>query len=106
MFGLGGVLTEALKDITFRMAPVGKREALDMINTIKARDLLGPYRGMPGADIDRLAGMLMAIGSMGLEQPAINEIDVNPVMLSGRRPVAVDALIVLDADMPAGPENA
>jgi hypothetical protein len=67
-----------------------------MLHEIKAFKILGPYRNMPAADIDELACMLMHLGTIGLEEPRIKEIDVNPVILSGSRPVAVDALIVLN----------
>lgn len=95
MFGLGGIFTEILKDISFRKAPLEKRDALEMMSDIKGHKILQAVRGMPAADRDRLAHMLIAIGQIGLALPAIAEIDLNPVILSGDRPVAVDALIVL-----------
>ena len=95
MFGLGGIFTEILKDISFRKAPLDKRDALEMMQDIKGRKILDAVRGMPAADTDRLAAMLMGIGLIGLEIPEVAEIDLNPVILSGTRPVAVDALIVL-----------
>jgi acetyl-CoA synthetase (ADP-forming) len=96
MFGLGGIFAEALGDISFRPVPLEKQDAVDMLHEIKAFKILGPYRNMPAADIDELACMLMHLGTIGLEEPRIKEIDVNPVILSGSRPVAVDALIVLN----------
>ena len=95
MFGLGGIFTEILKDISFRKAPLDKRDALEMMQDIKGRKILDAVRGMPAADTDRLADMLMSIGLIGLEIPEVTEIDLNPVILSGTRPIAVDALIVL-----------
>ena len=96
MFGLGGIFTEILKDISFRVAPLEKRDALDMMQDIKGHKILEAVRGMEAADLDRLAEILIAVGNMGLENDAIKEIDMNPVILSGGKPIAVDALIVLE----------
>lgn len=95
MFGLGGIFTEILKDISFRVAPLEKRDAMEMMQDIKARKILEPVRGMPAADLDKLCDILIKVGTIGLEQEAIKEIDINPVILSGSDPVAVDALVVL-----------
>lgn len=96
MFGLGGIFTEILQDISFRVAPIEKPEALEMIDEIKARKILEAIRGMPAADIDQLADILIKVGEIGLEHASIKEIDINPIILSGERPIAVDALIVLN----------
>ena len=96
MFGLGGIFTEILKDISFRVAPIERRDALEMMQEIKARKILEVVRGMPAADLDQLADILIKVGNIGLEQEKIKEIDINPVILAGSRPVAVDALIVLN----------
>lgn len=95
MFGLGGIFTEVLKDISFRKAPFDRRDALEMMNDIKGRKILDAVRGMPAADTDALAAMLINIGQLSLDIDDIAEIDLNPVILSGAKPVAVDALIVL-----------
>jgi len=95
MFGLGGIFTEILKDISFRVAPIEKRDALEMMQDIKARKILGAVRGMPAADLDQLADILIKVGTIGLENPQIKEIDINPVILAGSQPIAVDALVVL-----------
>jgi acetyl-CoA synthetase (ADP-forming) len=97
MFGLGGIFTEILKDIAFRVAPLEKRDALDMTQEIKAHKILGAVRGMPAADMDRLCDILVKVGEIGMENEWIQEIDINPLILSGAKPVAVDALIVLKA---------
>lgn len=96
MFGLGGIFTEILKDVSFRVAPIEKRDALEMMQEIKARKILGAIRGMPAADLDRLADILIKIGNIGLEEESIQEIDINPLILSGSQPIAVDALVVLN----------
>ena len=94
-FGLGGIFAEALKDTVLRLAPVSERDALEMMNEIRAAALLGPYRGMAAVDRDALARAIIGVGAVALAHPEIAEIDVNPVIITGDRPVAVDALIVL-----------
>jgi len=94
-FGLGGIFAEALKDTVLRLAPVSERDALEMMNEIRAAALLGPYRGMAAVDRDALARAIIGVGAVALAHPEIAEIDVNPVIIAGDRPVAVDALIVL-----------
>jgi len=95
-FGLGGIFTEILKDICVRVAPIEQSEAIRMMRDFKAHKILGAFRGMPGADLDRLARMIVAVGRIGIEEQRIGEIDMNPVILAaGGRPVAVDALIAL-----------
>jgi acetyl-CoA synthetase (ADP-forming) len=95
MFGLGGIFTEILKDAAFRVAPLEKQDALDMMQEIKACKILEAIRGMAAADRDRLADMLIAVGRIGIEDKRIKEIDINPVIISKGNPVAVDALVVL-----------
>jgi len=95
MFGLGGIFTEILKDTVFRVAPLEKQDALEMMQEIKAAKILEAIRGMAAADKDMLAEMLMTVGRIGIENDRIKEIDINPVIISGGKPVAVDALIVL-----------
>jgi len=95
MFGLGGVFTEILRDIAFRKAPLEKADALAMLNDIRARGILDAVRGMEAADRERLAGMLMLLGQIGIDLAPVREIDLNPVILDRKDPVVVDALIVL-----------
>jgi len=95
MFGLGGIFTEILRDISFRRAPLEKSDALDMMEEIKGHSILDDIRGMAAADKDQLAEMLIRVGQIGLEIEQVREIDINPVILSGSNPVVVDALIIL-----------
>lgn len=96
MFGLGGIFTEILKDISFRVAPLEKRDALEMMHDIKGHKILEAVRGMEAADLDLFSDILIKVGQIGLENDAVKEIDLNPVIISGSRPVAVDALVVLE----------
>ena len=95
MFGLGGIFTEVLHDVSFRVAPLERRDALEMMSEIRGAKILDAVRGMAPADRDKLAEILMAVGRIGLEHDAVGEIDINPLILKGADPVAVDALVVL-----------
>lgn len=106
MFGLGGIFTEALADTAFRIVPFDKKEALRMIQEISSRKLLGNFRGEAPADLDRLADVLVGLANLGLEQPDIREVDINPLIGTPKgNVVAVDALVVLDeSETPAAGE--
>lgn len=95
VFGLGGIFTEAFRDTTFRCAPVSSTEAEEMLTDIRTKQLLGPFRGMPPADIRSLTAILQAVSFVPILHPEIAEIDLNPIMLDGSRPVAADAMITL-----------
>jgi succinyl-CoA synthetase beta subunit len=95
VFGLGGVMTEILDDVSIRVAPITTFDALDMMENIRGKKILEGFRGKPAVDRDALSELLIALGRIGLENDAISEIDVNPIKLQDGRPVAVDALIVL-----------
>jgi len=95
MFGLGGIFTEILKDSAFRVAPLEKHDALDMMQEIKSHKILDAVRGLEAVDRELLADMLIKIGQIGIENESIKEIDINPVIISSGRPEAVDALVVL-----------
>ncbi len=98
MFGLGGIFTEILRDISFRRAPLVARDASEMMREIRGHKILDAVRGMEAADTGALTQMLMSLGQLGLDFPDIAEIDLNPVILMGAKPVVVDALIVLKTE--------
>lgn len=95
MFGLGGIFTEILRDVSFRRAPLEIRDAQEMMRDIKGHKILDAVRGMEAADEKRLVDMLINVGRIGLDIPEVSEIDLNPVIISGSKPVVVDALIIL-----------
>ncbi len=95
VFGLGGVFTEMYRDTTIRMAPLTDADTKEMFADLRAHKLLDEFRGMPQVEKDKLAGILQAIGNISLLHPEIAEIDLNPIIISGAKPVAADALIVL-----------
>jgi acetyltransferase len=67
-----------------------------MIESIKSHAMLKEFRGMPGADLDSIAGLLAALGDLSVHHPEIREIDINPIIIQNDSPVAVDALMILD----------
>ncbi len=95
MFGLGGIFTEALKDVAFAVAPVSEDDAYELMDEIGAKVLLDSVRGEPAVDRAALAKIIMAVGRMAEDHPEIGEIDVNPLLIDGSTPVAVDALIAV-----------
>ncbi|NIQ40226.1 MAG: carboxylate--amine ligase [Proteobacteria bacterium] len=95
MFGVGGVFTELYEDAGFRIAPLSRHEALDMMKSIKAKRLLEGFRGKTRIDRDALARVLMALGWIGLTAPRVAEIDINPVAVVNGKPTALDATVVL-----------
>jgi len=100
MFGLGGVLVEALRDVSFRLAPFDKAEAHRMIDNIKARAVLDGWRGAPAADVDALADALVALSRYAAAAgEKLESIDINPfvVMAKGKGAMALDAVLVVKA---------
>jgi acyl-CoA synthetase (NDP forming) len=97
MFGLGGVFVEVLKDVAFRIVPIEKSHAEDMINEIKGKKLLEGYRGQEPADVGYLQQMLLRLSDFVNTTPEIEEIDMNPVFAYKEGAVVVDARIVLSA---------
>jgi len=95
MFGLGGVFTEALSDITFRLAPLSETDASEMLDDIQSKSLIGKFRGESEVDRDQLIRTLTGLSRIGTTQPEIKEIDINPLLVTADGKVyAVDALIV------------
>ena len=96
MFGLGGILTEAIGDVVFRLAPLDEKEARLMISELHAQKLLGGFRGESAPDTDTIVKVLLGLSEIAMKIPQIKEIDINPLLVSpDGRVTAVDALIVL-----------
>ena len=95
MFGLGGIFAEMLGDVTFRPVPLSEKDAGEMLTEIRGKRILDMIRGMPKVDTGLLIQCIMAVGKIGLDREEIRAIDVNPLIVQGNRPVAVDALVVL-----------
>jgi acetyl-CoA synthetase (ADP-forming) len=95
MFGLGGVFTEALQDVSFRVAPITSIDAYEMMDELRTKKLLGPFRGSPAVDKEMLARALVGLSELINTYEEIAEIDINPIIINGDKPVAVDALVIL-----------
>jgi acyl-CoA synthetase (NDP forming) len=96
MFGLGGIFVEILKDVSFRIIPIARRDAAEMIEEIRGYALLQGYRGQEPAHIPSLIDILMKVSDFVERTPEIKEIDLNPVFAYQDGAVAVDARIVLE----------
>ncbi len=95
MLGIGGLFTEAIRDITFRLAPLSPNEARSMPDSLKASGLFGALRGQEGVNPELLEKALVGVGKLALERPDIVELDINPLILDNKgNLVAVDALIL------------
>ena len=96
MFGLGGIFVELLKDVTFRIAPVTKQEAYEMVTKVKAYPLLTGYRNMPSADLDAIISVILNTSKLVMDYPEIKELDLNPVLAYEKGAKTVDARIILE----------
>lgn len=96
MFGLGGILVEVLKDVVFRVAPIDKYEAREMIDEIKGLPILKGVRGEKSIDFDCLTETLASISQLVIDFPQIGQLDINPIRVYPKRLYAVDARIILE----------
>ena len=96
MFGLGGILVEILKDVSFRIVPLVKRDASEMIHEIKGYPLLEGYRGQEAVDVAKLEDLILKVSDFVEGHEEIKELDLNPVFAYSDGAVAVDARVVLE----------
>ncbi len=92
-FGLGGVFVEAIRDVVFRIAPLGCQDAHDMLEGIRGRKVLDGIRGRPAASRAALSDALCRISQLAVDFPEIEELDLNPLLAFGDRVIAVDARV-------------
>ena len=97
MFGLGGILVEVLKDVSFRIVPVTREDANEMIREIKGYSLLQGYRGQESVDISSLEQIIVKVSEFVERSPQVKELDLNPIFAYKDGAVAVDARIILEA---------
>ena len=97
MIGFGGVLTEAIADVAFVPVPLDALDAAEAIESLSTQALLGPVRGEPAVDRDALAAVLLGLGRLAEARTDVVSVDVNPLIVVDGRPVAVDALVELEA---------
>jgi acetyltransferase len=98
MIGLGGIWVEIMKDVVFGYPPLGREEALSLVNSLGCEPLLSGYRGKPGVNKDTLADLIERISAMMLSLPEITEIDLNPIIYDPKR----DAFVAADARIRKG----
>jgi len=95
MFGLGGILVEILKDVSFRIVPLVPRDAREMIREIKGYPLLEGYRGQEPVDVAKLEELMLKVSAFVEQHPDVDEIDLNPIFAYSDGAVAVDARVIL-----------
>jgi len=95
MFGLGGIMVEVLKDVSFRLVPLADKDADQMIGEIKGRPVLEGVRGQPASDIKALKQTILKVSEFVEKHPEVRELDLNPVFAYPDGAMAVDARIVI-----------
>ncbi len=100
MFGLGGIYVELFKNVTFRLAPIGRNNARRMITSIRGFEILTGFRGKPEADIEKIEKLLVGLSNMVTDNPQIRELDINPLLVheKGRGATVADIIITFEAD--------
>ena len=94
MLGVGGILAEAVKDVTFRLVPIERIDAEEMLDDLQMQALLGPFRGEAAVDRERLIAVLLGLSKAAQDDPSIVSADLNPLIVTADgAPVAVDALV-------------
>jgi hypothetical protein len=93
MVGLGGVLAEAVDDVSVRLVPIDRADAEDMIDDLRHQPVLGPVRGEPAVDRAALADVLLALSRLAGAETNVRAVDVNPLVVEGGLPIGVDALV-------------
>ena len=96
MFGVGGVMVEAMNDVTFRVAPIGELDAMEMMGEIRGKALLGAFRGKKEADRSKIALALRSLGDLLLQVDDITDIEINPLFISEKGAVAVDCRVRIE----------
>jgi hypothetical protein len=95
--GAGGVLTEVVRDVALRLAPVADDDIREMLSEGGLPRLLGGPRGLPPVDRGPLAGAVRALGELMMAEAYVLEVDLNPIIAAGGRLTAVDALVIAGA---------
>ena len=95
MFGLGGIFVEVMKDVSFGITPLMKRDADEMIRSIKGYPLLNGFRGAPKIDVANLESWLLKLSDFAQTYPAVKEFDLNPIFAYAQGAMVVDARIIL-----------
>jgi len=97
MLGIGGILAEALADVAFRLAPFERVDAADMLDQLRTQALLGEVRGEPAVDRTAVEDVLLALAKVAVERDDVRSADLNPLLVVDGKPIAVDALVEVEA---------
>ncbi len=95
--GIGGIFAEALADVAIRLVPIGRVDAEEMLDDLATQALLGPFRGEPAVDREKLVDILVGLSRAAEADPSIASVDINPLIVVDGEPVAVDALVEVRA---------
>ena len=98
MFGSGGIYIEIFRDVSFRLAPVDRQEALDLIRETKVYRLLQGFRGLPKVDIYKVVNLIIKVSNLIWDNKNISELDINPLIVGDDFEYAVDVRIVLEEE--------
>ncbi|MFO8050778.1 MAG: acetate--CoA ligase family protein [Thermoplasmatota archaeon] len=93
MFGVGGVMVEAMNDVSFRVAPIGELDAMEMMDEIRGKAIIGAFRGKKEADKEKIAHALRALGDLLIQFDEITDIEINPLFISEKGAIAVDCRV-------------
>lgn len=95
MFGIGGIFTEVYDDVAFRVAPIDRIDALNLVRELKGAKILEGIRGKPPADVDSIVNVLVNVSDLMMEHDAVSQLDLNPVIVYSDNVCAVDSRIIL-----------
>ena len=93
MLGIGGIFAEALADVAFRLVPLTRNDAEEMIDDLEHAEWLTEFRGEPAVDRERLVAILLGLSALAETDPTVVSADINPLIIADGIPVAVDALV-------------
>jgi acetyl-CoA synthetase (ADP-forming) len=96
MVGVGGVLAEAIADVAFRLVPISRFDATDMLHSLRSQSLFAPLRGEPAVDHEKFEELLLGLSAAAQSIEGLRSIDLNPVRICNGLPVALDALVEID----------
>ncbi|NOQ56228.1 MAG: acetyl-CoA synthetase [Nanohaloarchaea archaeon] len=96
MVGIGGIFVEVLKDVAFRVIPITEKDAGEMLHELKSFSVLEGVRGQPKANISKIKKAMVSVSRLVKDNPDIQELDINPLMVDSKRAVVADARIIVD----------
>ncbi len=96
VFGLGGIMVEVLKDVSFRICPIAEKDAASMIEELKSKQILYGIRGKPGVKLSLLKDIMVRLSQVPNKNPDIAELDINPLIINDKEAKVVDVRVVLD----------